>query len=156
MPGEQGRVVLTVLSNFATPLLRYEIGDIAVPGAPCACGRGLPVIERVAGRVRNMMTLPGGERRFPAFDSGFYGELGPVRQYQIVQKTRERLELHVVAERALTADEEAAIKRRLLDRLQQEFEVEFVRRDAIPRGPGGKYEEFMSEVPPPDAPVTTG
>lgn len=151
MPGEQGRVVLTVLNNFATPLLRYEVGDIAVPGAPCACGRELPVLERVVGRVRNMMTLPGGERRFPTFDSKFYSDLGPVTQYQIVQKTPQRLELHVVAPRALTADEEHAITRRLLDRLRHEFEVQIVRREAIPRGPGGKYEEFMSEVPPPGA-----
>ena len=151
-PGEAGSVLLTVLSNFATPLIRYEVGDIAVGGAPCACGRGLPVLERVVGRVRNMMTLPGGERRFPSFDSRFYGELGPVRQFQIVQKTERLLELNVVSERALTAAEEAAIKRRLLDRLQQEFEVAIVPRDAIPRGPGGKYEEFMSEV----APAKTG
>ena len=40
-PGEVGRVVVTPLHNFAMPLLRYEIGDFAECGAPCACGRGL-------------------------------------------------------------------------------------------------------------------
>src|SRR5690606_24093824 len=53
-PGEIGRVVLTTLNNFAKPLIRYVIGDYAEVGPACACGRGLPVINRVIGRVRNM------------------------------------------------------------------------------------------------------
>jgi phenylacetate-CoA ligase len=50
-PGEVGRVVVTPLHNVATVLLRYDIGDEAAAGAPCACGRGLPVIERIARRA---------------------------------------------------------------------------------------------------------
>ena len=45
-PGEIGRVLLTTLHNFAMPLIRYEIGDYAQVGEPCACGRGLPVLTR--------------------------------------------------------------------------------------------------------------
>ena len=54
-PGETGRVVVTDLHNFAMPLVRYEIGDYAEVGEPCACGRGLPVLRRIVGRVRNML-----------------------------------------------------------------------------------------------------
>jgi phenylacetate-coenzyme A ligase PaaK-like adenylate-forming protein len=52
-PGRAGRVVVTSLHNFATPLIRYELGDLAEFGAPCACGRSLPVISRVLGRSRS-------------------------------------------------------------------------------------------------------
>jgi phenylacetate-CoA ligase len=145
-PGKTGKVVLTVLNNFATPLVRYEIGDIAVLGEICACGRGLPVLERVAGRVRNLLTLPNGEQRFPDFGEAFYGDIVPVRQFQVVQKTPQRLELHAVVERKPTAAEETAIKRRLNRQLRHKFEIDLVIREAIPRGPGGKYEEFRSEV----------
>lgn len=44
-PGEIGRVIVTPLHNFATPLIRYEIGDYAKVGEPCSCGRGLPVLK---------------------------------------------------------------------------------------------------------------
>ena len=64
-PGHSGRVVVTGLHNFAMPLLRYAIGDYAEAGASCSCGRGLPVINRILGRVRNMLVLPGGEQRWP-------------------------------------------------------------------------------------------
>ncbi|HEX7275899.1 MAG TPA: AMP-binding protein, partial [Acidimicrobiales bacterium] len=41
--GEVGRVVVSSLHNYASPLLRYEIGDYAAMGGPCGCGRTLPV-----------------------------------------------------------------------------------------------------------------
>jgi phenylacetate-CoA ligase len=50
-PGTVGRVVVTTLQNFAMPLVRYDIGDLAEVGDPCPCGRGLPVLKRIAGRV---------------------------------------------------------------------------------------------------------
>ena len=50
-PGEEGEVVVTPLLNFAMPLIRYAVGDRAVVGEPCACGRGLPTLKTV-GRSR--------------------------------------------------------------------------------------------------------
>ena len=41
-PGDVGRVVVTPLHEFRTPLLRYALGDYAQVGAACDCGRGLP------------------------------------------------------------------------------------------------------------------
>lgn len=58
--GEIGRVIITGLHNFATPLLRYELGDFAEVGPPCRCGRGLPVLRRILGRMRNRVRLPDG------------------------------------------------------------------------------------------------
>jgi phenylacetate-CoA ligase len=66
-PGESGRVVVTSLHNFAMPLIRYDLGDYAEAGEHCACGRSLPVIRRILGRVRNMLRLPGGDLRSPRF-----------------------------------------------------------------------------------------
>jgi len=147
-PGQEGRVLLTVLHNFAMPLIRYDVGDIAVPGGPCGCGRGLPVIERVAGRVRNMMTRPDGSLCWPYLGPDFYGDLEPVTQFQLVQVSRTKLELHVVARRGLDAGEEEAMKRKLNASLEADFAIDVVRRDAIARGAGGKYEEFVSRIAP--------
>jgi len=149
-PGENGRVVVTSLHNFATPLIRYDIGDYAEVGPPCPCGRGLPVITRVMGRVRNMVTLPNGERYWPSMLLERYAEIAPIRQVQMVQKSLERLEVKLVADRPLT-DEEARQLRELIHlRIRYPFEVAFTYHDEIPRGPGGKYEDFKSELEPPE------
>src|SRR3546814_13116510 len=52
-PGEVGRVVVTPLTNFAMPMIRYAVGGLAAVGAPCPCGRGLPVLTRILGRARD-------------------------------------------------------------------------------------------------------
>ncbi|HBI46016.1 MAG TPA: hypothetical protein DDY78_24645 [Planctomycetales bacterium] len=55
-PGEMGAVLVTDLLNGAMPLIRYRIGDMAAwADGPCPCGRGLPRLERVAGRVTDFL-----------------------------------------------------------------------------------------------------
>ena len=145
-PGEVGRVVVTPLAEYRTPLLRYALGDYAEVGAPCTCGRGLPVLARILGRVRNMITLPDGGRRWPLPGDGRYRDIAPVRQYQFVQKTPTRFEARLVTERALTADEERALAQWIRERLGHPFDIEFVRVEAIARHASGKYEDFVNET----------
>ncbi len=58
--GASGRVVVTSLHNFAMPFIRYDTGDFATAGAPCDCGRSLPVLARIDGRARSGMRTPFG------------------------------------------------------------------------------------------------
>jgi phenylacetate-CoA ligase len=145
-PGETGRVVITPLHNFAMPLVRYDIGDYAQAGAACDCGRGLPVIRKILGRVRNMLRLPGGGARYPRFGESQFGDIAPVRQYQVVQKTLQDIEVALVATRPLTADEEEKLRAVIVKNLGSPFNVVFVYRDAISRSAEGKYEDYRSEV----------
>ncbi|WP_119270099.1 phenylacetate--CoA ligase family protein [Taklimakanibacter deserti] len=66
--GETGEVVVTPLYGYATPLLRYRSGDYAEAGPPCPCGRILPTISRIAGRLEHMFDLPGEATRLPKID----------------------------------------------------------------------------------------
>lgn len=144
-PGEVGRVVVTPLHNFAMPLIRYELGDLAEAGAPCACGRGLPVLRRVIGRFRNMLVLPDGAKRWPLIEAEI-AEIGlPIVQFQVVQRSLALLEVRLVVSRALTAADEALIRAGLRESCGAHFEVAFVYVASIPRGPGGKYEDFRVE-----------
>ncbi len=92
-PSAIGRVVVTALHNFATPLIRYELGDYAEVGPPCPCGRGLPVLKRIVGRARNMLTLPSGEQIWPRFGAARIAKIAPIRQIQCVQKSLDHIEV---------------------------------------------------------------
>ncbi len=60
-PGETGRVVITDLANFATPIIRYEIGDYAEVGrAEAFAGAASRCCNRILGRQRNLIMLPDG------------------------------------------------------------------------------------------------
>jgi phenylacetate-CoA ligase len=54
-PGVPGRVLVTSLSNLATPMFRYELGDYAQWGEPCSAGISFPVLEPVITRVRESL-----------------------------------------------------------------------------------------------------
>jgi len=147
-PGETGRVLITSLHNFATPLIRYEVGDYAEIGTPCTCGRGLPVLTKILGRTRNRLVLPGGETRFP-----YLGEredrikiTTAVRKFQYVQHTETDIEIKMVVTEPLTAEQETRLKALIAHDLGYPFNLTLTYHDDIPAGARGKYEEFVSKV----------
>jgi phenylacetate-CoA ligase len=146
-PGEIGTVVLTTLHNHAMPLIRYEIGDYAEAGGPCACGRGLPVIRRILGRKRNMLALPGGRVQWPSFPSDRWSHAAPVRQLQVIQESLELIRVRVVTPRELTREEEQEFLAAMGRCLGHPFRMALERVAEIPRGPGYKFEDFISRVP---------
>ncbi|MGQ0741137.1 MAG: phenylacetate--CoA ligase family protein [Alphaproteobacteria bacterium] len=146
-PGETGHVVVSTLHNFAMPFIRYKLGDFATVGEPCPCGRGLPVIARVMGRVRNMLTLPNGERLWPYWGTSKIADLIPLRQFQLVQKSLTQLEARIVPLRPFTAEDEVKAREVIFKSLGHNFAIAFTYHEEIPRGPGGKFEDFKSELP---------
>jgi phenylacetate-CoA ligase len=146
-PGEVGKTVISSLNNFATPMLRYENGDMAEVGEPCACGRGLPVLKLIIGRVRNTAVLPNGERIMPNLSTGPLLNDLPIKHFQLVQKTTELIEARLVVGRLLSADEETALANYFNNGWRHEFNFTFVYLDEIARGDNGKYEVFRCEVP---------
>jgi phenylacetate-CoA ligase len=147
--GESGQVLVTTLHNFATPLVRYELGDIAQVGSACPCGRGLPVLSRLHGRRRNRLRLPDGRSEFPYL--GEHGQIHAetgvtVRQFQVIQRSVEEIEMRLVTDRPFTAGETERVVRLAQKNLGHPFRIVITLWDDIPKGARGKFEEFVSEV----------
>ncbi|HTT08167.1 MAG TPA: AMP-binding protein [Gammaproteobacteria bacterium] len=146
-PGEIGRMVATSLHNFATPLIRYELGDYVEAGPPCRCGRGLPTITSIPGRTRNLLILPTGQRRWANVSFDRYPEIMMVRQHQLVQHTPQDIEARLVVDVPLTASQETLLREIILEELGYPFRLSLTYfKDEIPRGPGGKFEKFVSHI----------
>jgi phenylacetate-CoA ligase len=163
-PGETGEVVITDLNNLCMPFLRYRIGDLAVamdPSEPCPCGRGLPRLGRIEGRIQSMIV--GAEGRVvpgSLFLHLFKDYDWILRHFQVVQERPGEVLLKVVKGPRF---EDAAFGellgelRRFLGRSCR-IDVDFV--DAIPMVRTGKratslssvkldYQEIGSSVVPP-------
>lgn len=145
-PGEIGQVVVSTLHNFAMPLLRYASGDYAEVGEPCACGRGLPVLTRIAGRQRNMILRPDGVRQWPVFPMSAWFDIAPVLQIQLVQDAIDHVEARLVMKREFSGDEAERLITALQGCLDYPFRITLRRVDSIPRGAGQKYEDFVSLI----------
>jgi len=150
-PGSTGQVVVTDLHNFATPLIRYALEDHAVMGQACPCGRGLPVLDRVMGRTRNMFILPSGERFWPTFSRAIeklQTNIPKIRQIQVIQRTHHEVAARMVVSGPLGRSEETQTKNKLAEALGGHFEVELEFTDAIERSASGKFEQAICRVDP--------
>jgi phenylacetate-CoA ligase len=147
-PGERGRVVVTGLHNYAMPFVRYMLGDIAIGAErPCACGRKLPIIERIEGRVRNAFTFRDGTKIWPrGWLARAMRQFVPFRQYQFVQLDYETIELRYVPDesgRPADTDGLGAYARRMM---HPSVAMTLKPMTELPRGPSGKFEDFFSLV----------
>lgn len=95
--GEPSEIYLTQLDNFEWPLIRYVTGDRAVfTTRHCRCGRGLPLLERIDGRVSEVLKLPNGVRLNIHYFSVLMGAIDDISQYQVEQLDRNRLLFRII------------------------------------------------------------
>jgi phenylacetate-CoA ligase len=105
-PGEVGEVVITDLNNYCLPFLRYRIGDLAEaidPAEPCPCGRGLPRLGRIEGRVQSILIGSNGTYVPGTFFAHVLKDYDhAIRQFQIVQEERGAIVFKVVRGKRFT------------------------------------------------------
>jgi phenylacetate-CoA ligase len=149
-PGEVGAVVVTELNNYALPLIRYKLGDFAVamdPNTTCKCGRGLPLMGNIDGRIQatilgtKKQMVPGSffARLFANYDYA-------IRQFQVVQYEFGKITMRIVKahryDDAVLEDVHIEIRKHLGEDIV--VDVEFV--DVIPLGRTGKRHHSMSHL----------
>jgi phenylacetate-CoA ligase len=144
--GESGDVLVSNLVNRATVLLNYRLGDVAhvIPG-PCRCGRTLPVLSFVEGRIDDWIGLPSGELVHPQAVRTIMVLEQSITQYQVIQNDFHRFSLAVVGGR----DHDALVERlraSFAERFGSETAIEVSFVDAIPPTASGKINPVQSRV----------
>lgn len=152
-PGEQGEVVITDLHNYGMPLIRYANGDLAIAEAPapCACGRGLPRLRSVAGRVADRLRDAQGRPVCGILFSRVFTYSEPlaraVRRWQAVQRATGEVTLRL----ELRAPLDEAAERDLSRSLEQYLPgvpVKVEEADRLIPGKNGKLRTVVVERAP--------
>jgi phenylacetate-CoA ligase len=139
-------VIGTNLSNPATPLLRYDTGDIAraSPEVSCGCGRWGRLVERVDGRKEDYVLLGKGVR-VGRMDHVFK-DMTTIREAQIVQSRIGAISVKIV--RASGYDE--AVERWLLAELRKrvgpDLAIDFAHVEHLERSTTGKLRFVVSHL----------
>lgn len=145
-PGEVGEVLVTTLSRDYQPLIRYRLGDLATwDPAPCACGRAMPVIQEIVGRIEDVVRSLDG-RELVRFH-GIFVDLPSIRYGQIVQKALDLIEVRVVVERRLSEEDGDKMCRRVRERMGTAVNVTIAVVDEIPKDRSGKFPAVVSLLP---------
>ena len=149
-PGKPGNIIVTSLTNYTMPLIRYQIGDRGVlSNKACSCGRGFPLLEKVEGRINSSFRNKFGDIISEGFIRLFYYREN-IKQFQVIQESLEKITVNLVLKdkkqlkvidkdlREITASIEKIMKSDVI--------VEYNLVDIINPSPSGKYSYVFSRV----------
>jgi phenylacetate-CoA ligase len=113
-----GELIVTSLVNFAMPFLRYRIGDRACLSAGhTAEYAAYPILERLDGRLHDVLVRLDGSRVMPEFVHRVLREYEEIDRYQVIQHTSTQFSLHLRTRRPIPASRAEEVKRRFLGQL---------------------------------------
>ncbi len=144
-PGEVGEVVTTCLMRTYQPFIRYRLGDLACwDPDPCPCGRQMPVIKEVVGRIEDVVVGPDG-RQMVRFHGIFTGQ-PHIREGQIIQESLSQITVKIVPEKGFDQSDIIEITKRVNQRLGERVKVSVDVVDSIPRTRSGKFKAVISKL----------
>lgn len=141
-PGEVGEIVVTDLLNFAMPMIRYRIGDMAtIDIHPCPCGRGLPRLKNLAGRVTDFVVGVDGRLVSGVFLATYVVAKCPkFGRLQIRQDAAGSVKYLVTARIGDTSEADREfLKRETRRYLGDSMNIELEHVEALPHEPSGKF-----------------
>jgi phenylacetate-CoA ligase len=146
-PGEEGEVWATGFVRLSHPMIRYRMGDRAVmDDRACPCGREMPVLHTVLGRIEDTIYGPDG-RRMVRFH-GIFVDQPHVQEGQIVQEHIDLIRVRIVVKPGFGAADEADIIQRMKARLGDAVRVVVEPVPHIERTRVGKFKAVVSLLPP--------
>ena len=144
--GKSGDVIVTDLHNLAMPLVRYRSGDRATArhDGPCGCGRGLPLLQSIDGRILDTIVTPDG-RHVPG-EFFVYVMLGrtAIKRYQVVQVETDSLEVRVMLNAVLPQAERDHIAAQITEVTGPAMRISVIEVDGIDESASGKRRVTVS------------
>ena len=147
--GESGEIVITPLYSYGMPLVRFRIGDVGVLDTePCPCGRGLPVLHEIVGRVNSFITLPSGKYLHSRIFPTILDDILEIQQFRIHQSAKDELEILLKKGNRFGQETIDLVRTRATNLLGDEpVKISIRATDEILPTASGKYLIVSSDVP---------
>lgn len=149
LPGELGEVVVTSTHQFAMPLIRYKLGDMAmVETEPCSCGRGLPALREVVGRIQDFLVTADGHFVHGGYFPHTFRHWPEIFQYQVYQSDMKHLEVRLVCRRNVDTIWLENLRKEIQHRFGEDMQTEIKLVDHFELTRAGKHRFIISDVKP--------
>jgi phenylacetate-CoA ligase len=145
LPGKPGEFICTGLLNDDMPLIRYRVGDrgILLAGEqPCRCGRTLPALACIEGRMDDVLYGRDG-RPVGRLDPVFKARLA-IREAQVIQEHLDLVRVRYIPAEGFSQADARSIITALRARMGT-VQVILEEVGTIPRA-GGKFRAVVSKV----------
>ena len=141
-PGEMGRVILTDLFNRAMPLIRYDIGDLAISNDS---SDNVKTIVKLCGRSADILCAPDGILIGSTTPAVVAETINGILKWQLAQVSEKKFEFRYVGN--LTESEKSELSSRLRNSLGKLAEYEIVEKQNLPLSKNGKFKTIINEIP---------
>jgi len=147
---EEGRVIITNLHNYSMPLIRYEIGDMAVLGSKgCNCGNPLPTLKEITGRTIEHFLKENGDfipTEFFIYLFIVYYNKGFIEKFQVIQEEYKTIRILIVPIVKMSNPDKKDIEDKIKTVMGNDVKIiwEFV--DDIPKTRSGKHLYIKCEI----------
>jgi len=161
--GEMGEIVITLLTNYAMPLIRYRIGDIGLwSERPCTCGRIWPMLNYVSGKMWDIFRTKSGTQAHGEYFIRIFYFQDWIKKFQVIQEDFDFIRALIVPNgqeskiREMYAKEIDMITEKIRFVMGQDCRVQFDFVEDIDPTASGKYHYIISKVSKENTAATAG
>jgi phenylacetate-CoA ligase len=141
-----GRVLVTHLHSYATPFIRYDVGDIASLQDSCPCGHQGPVLTNIYGRTKQLLKHADG-RLAPFYVPGSEMlSVANISEFRIRQIEIQKLVVEVAAPNPLPPAKIDACKELIQTYAGVDFAIQISQVSKIDWGQDTKRLGFRNEL----------
>ena len=149
--GESGEIIVTDYFNYATPLIRYRLGDFAtIDHGECACGRTLPMLKGLHGRAYDMIHTTDGRLLHPEAVMYIFEDIqqksGSFKQFQAIQQDLDDFVINIVPTKHWSEVAQCEIEVGLKKHISPDIKTHFNLVELIPREKSGKMRVIKSQI----------
>jgi phenylacetate-coenzyme A ligase PaaK-like adenylate-forming protein len=141
-----GAVLLTHLHSYATPFIRYDVGDLASLANRCPCGHDGLTLSNIRGRTKGLLKHPDGRLHQFLIRAGDLTAITPLEEYRIRQTGAATLVVEIGGRPSLRPEEAAAIVAMIRTHVGDGFAVDVRGVDKIDWGHSRKRLGFHNEI----------
>lgn len=146
--GEIGEIVVTDLHKYGMPFIRYRIGDLGTPGDTCcACGRGFPLLQKLDGRVFDIISTPDGRYISGTFWTLLFRSVDGIKSFQVIQKAKDKIDILLIKNNDFRPCNLDILTSRIVEKCGMEMHISYNFVDKIALTNSGKHRFVISNVP---------
>jgi phenylacetate-coenzyme A ligase PaaK-like adenylate-forming protein len=119
-----GRLLVTHLHSYATPIIRYDIGDFGQLETRCRCGHDGPTISNIFGRGKHFLRHPDGKLLPFYLSTRTLMETVEFKECRFRQDKIDTITAEIGGRESITADEEANLKKLIIKATDPAFKIE--------------------------------
>ena len=141
-----GNVLITHLHSYATPFIRYEVGDLATVSERCPCGHDGPTLANIVGRTKGLLKHPDGRLLRLHIRGSDMIAIAPLEEYRVRQTGPATIVIEIGGRKSLTQAEKTAFADVVRTRAGEGFSIEVRAVEKIDWGHSLKRLGFHNEI----------